>query len=251
MTMEPSLYTFDENIPSFTYRGENSFKNHSCFIDAELGEVQAVKEVESIKLAGRSGRLHRTFGDYDSFEYPIEIQLTDFDHLEEVKRWLTGSGKLILSIDQDKYRYATVLDKGQPRPYFNEMNSFWKFTVTFECEPFKRTLRNEIRTINEGSYSIYDPGMVPSFPYFELQSKGGDIRIEVNGRSFVLNGTQKGMVILDCQKKIAIQNNQFVRTEGIFPYSENVDTYVNQTGVNLWKFSGIESSLMEARCLWL
>lgn len=248
---ERPLFDFNQEIPSFYFKGENSFSDHRCFIDNELSEQQATKRIESIKVLGRSGRLHRTFGDYDSFNYPIEMQLVDFKEIDSVKRWLMGTDKIVLSTDPDKYRIATVMSDSKPIPYANEMNTFWKFTVTFELDPFRRTLRNEIVRISEGTFKIHNPGMVPAMPYFELNSKGGDVKITVNGREFVLKDTKKGLVTVDCERQVVKQGTSFIKNIGDIPLAENEDPYTGSSGINIWKFEGIEPSIMDKRSLWL
>lgn len=248
---EPPFLEFDDLVPSFYFKGENSFKDHACFIDEHLAEMQAAKIIDSIKVSGKSGRLHRTLGDYDSFDYSIEIQLVDFERIETVKRWLKGSGKLILSTDRSKYRDAMVVSTGKPVPFINQMNSYWKFTVTFEVEPFKRSLQPEIIQINEGDMNIFNLGIKITRPYFKLQSKNSDIEITVNQRKFILKETQKGLVTLDCEKKVARQGNKFVKNIGEFPYAESFDAYENRSGENIWQFSGIDTSFMDRRSIWL
>lgn len=249
--LEPPVLNFDEIVPSFYFKGENSFKDHACYIENDLNEGQATKLVDSIKVAGKSGRLHRTLGDYDSFDYSIELQLVDFEKVERTKRWLTGTGKLILSTDRNKYRIATVKSTGVPVVFTNLMNTYWKFTVTFELEPFKRSLQSEIIEIEEGKKTIINAGMEIAFPYFELNSKGGEVKIVVNGREFRMKDTQAGKIIVDGERKVVTQNNRFVKKLGDFPYCEPLNTYEGHTGANEWVFQGINKSYMDRRTVWL
>lgn len=236
-------YDWETNLPSFFFKELNSFSDMDCFIEEELPQYQATKIIESIKIPGKSGRLHQTYGDYDSFDYPIEMQLTKFDQIEEVKNWLTGEGQLIINSDTGFYRNAIVIDKGTPRPYANQMNAFWKFTVTFECEPFRRQIGDPKNKIKEGNFIFTNSGMEASYPKFYLNSKGGDVTISVNNRLFVLKGTTAGELLVDSERKIAVQNSRFIQNVGEWPYAE--------VGENSWQFKSINESMYEARSVWL
>lgn len=234
----------DCHIPWVVFNGIHSFNDMSCTLGEELGERQATKIVESIKVVGRNGRLHRTFGDYDSFEFPVEFQLLKFEQLAEVKKWLQGSGKLIMHTDPDKYREVIIIEGSNVRPYSNEMNTYWKFTVTFECGPFKRTLRDQRMTLLKGSHVYIDAGDERSAPFFVVHSLGGDIQIVMNGQNFIMKNTEKGLVNVDCEKRIVIQNNKFIKNEGTFP--------VVLPGENSIRLSGnLEKSVFDPRSIWL
>lgn len=234
----------DCHIPWIAFNGLHSFSDMSCTLSEEVGERQATKIVESIKVIGRNGRLHRTFGDYDSFQFPIEFQLLKFEQLAEIKKWLQGSGKLVVHTDPDKYREATIIEGSNVRPYVNEMNTYWRFSVTFECEPFKRTLRDQRVTLKKGIHTYINSGEEQSAPFFGIHSLGGDIQLIVNDQSFILKNTEKGLVNVDCDKKIVVQNNKFIRNEGFFP--------VVLPGENLIRLSGnVEQSVFDPRSVWL
>lgn len=234
----------DCHIPWLVFNGNHSFDDMSCTLEGELEERQATKIVESIKVPGRSGRLHRTFGDYDAFDFPVELQLLKFEQLSETKRWLSGSGKLVVHTDPDKYREAVIIEGNNVRPYANEMNTYWKFTVTFECHPFKRTLRDQRMTLSKGNHVYVDPGDEKSSPFFTINSLGGDIQLTVNDQLFLLKNTTKGSVEVDCEKKIVVQNNSFVTNEGAFP--------IVLPGENSIQLSGnLDKSVFDPRSVWL
>ncbi|MBP1045266.1 phage tail family protein [Enterococcus sp. BWM-S5] len=234
----------DCHIPWIVFNGIHSFNDMSCSLEEELSERQAMKIVESLKVPGRNGRLHRTFGDYDAFEFPVELQLLKFEQLAEVKKWLRGAGQLVVHTDPDKYREVTIIESSNVRPYVNEMNTYWKFTVTFECAPFKRTLRNQQIILAKDSHTYIDPGDEKAAPFFSINSSGGDIRLVVNNQTFTLKNTKKGMVEVDCEKKLVTQDHSFVKNEGDFP--------IIQPGENKIQVSGnLEQSIFDPRSVWL
>ncbi|MFG5562645.1 phage tail protein [Enterococcus sp. DIV1444a] len=232
------------SCPWFVFRNIHSYKDMDCFINEELSEITAPKVIDSIKVLGKSGKLHRSFGDYDSFDYPIEMQLVEFDRLEDVKRWLSGSGKLILHTDPDKYREAIVTFNGQPRPYTNEMGAFWRFTVNFECQPFKRTLREYFVSLQNGVNIIEDPGTEIARPLFEVESNGNELKIETNGALFTVKNPKKdGVITIDSEKRLAIQNRSFLKTYGELP--------TLNPGKNILKIQGVKTIRMMNRSVWI
>lgn len=224
----------------FSFKNIKSTTDMNCFIDQELKEVAPLPIIESKKVRGRNKRLHKSLGDYDAFNYPIEVQIADFKQLEEVKRWLTGTGQLILSSSSDKYREATVVDSGTPIQFTNEMGAFWTFTIVFECEPLKHKVRQPPIELAIGNNLIIDHGTELSEPRFTFQSSGGDIRIEWEGGGFLLKDTRVGEVVVDCEKGLAYHNGEtLVKTQGewpkILPGENNIE--VNMVGEVLLRSS--------------
>ena len=82
------------------------------------------KRYEEITVLGRSGSLHETFDDYESYDLPVENITIPYDRLREVKQWLRGRGQLITHNDYNTYRDVICM-MDSPTEFENE----WGFSI--------------------------------------------------------------------------------------------------------------------------
>ena len=88
--------------PNFIFNGINALTDMGCIIEKELPDITAQPNIEEISVLGRSGSLLEWYGDYKSYDLPAGTVTIPYENLEEVKRWLSGGGKLITHNDIDK-----------------------------------------------------------------------------------------------------------------------------------------------------
>lgn len=230
--------------PFFIFKKLHSIEDMECYT-GYLPEIAPVKIYESKKVRGRSGRLNMTYGDYDAYEYPIEIQLANFERLQEVKRWLTGSGKLVLSTDMSKYRDVIVTNSSKPIEFENEDGFFWKFQVTFQSEPFRRYVsENKIALEPNKEKIIHNSGDEIARPLIRVVSRGGNITIDCNDETFTLLNTPTGLIEIDSENGLVIAEGVRIKNKGNRP--------LLATGHNRIKVSGnISEADIVRRCVFL
>ncbi|MGL9969361.1 phage tail protein [Enterococcus sp. DIV1420a] len=206
-----------EGQPWFVFKNLHSINDMDCYTDY-LPEIAPVKIYASKKVRGRSGRLNITYEDYDSYEYTIDIQLAEYDRLEAVKKWLTGSGKLIISTDPNKYRNVIVTNASKPIEFENEAGFFWKFKITFLSEPFKKNLNERFIPLNiSGSTKIHNNGDETAKPIIKLVSEGGDVAIKWEAGLFKLLDTPEGIIEVNSETGLVISDGKRIKNKGDRP----------------------------------
>lgn len=210
------------SCPYFIFKNLHSRMDMNCAINEELPDISPVERIDTITVKGRNGTLHRKYGTYDAFDYPITMQILDFKDLEEVKRWLRGSGQLILGHDPDKYFDATVVNSGNPIKFENQMDTFWQFTVTFECQPLRHRLSEFPLPLKTGKNIYENSGTEISLPLFKFQILSRqDLKIKWNGGTFTLVNPLLGPATIDCELGIAYyedgREKRYLKSKGAYP----------------------------------
>lgn len=206
----------DKNTPNFVWKNQNAITDYDCIIESELPEYAPKPRIETTSIVARHGELHEWYGDYEAFDYPVKGITIPYERLEEVKRWLTGSGKLITHNDLDKYREAWC-NMSSPLSFENEWGEFWNFDVTFRCQPLKRKINERPVLLKSGSNIHYDHGNVNACPFFTIDSLGGDITIKIADKTLTLLDTFEGLLTVDCELGKYIQSNSQQRSKGQWP----------------------------------
>ncbi|MCV2499593.1 phage tail protein [Melissococcus plutonius] len=200
------------NTPDFIWKGKDALIDMGCIIENELPEILPNQHYETKKILGRHGEIHETHGDYQSYDYPIKGITIPYDRLREVKVWLRGHDKLITHNDIDKYRDAIcAIDK--ETSFESEWGVFYKFDVTFRCQPFMRKIR-EVPINFDGPIEFFDFGDEVASPYLEIASDGGDIILQIQNRKIILLNTSNGLIKINTEYGIAIQNDVPLFTKG-------------------------------------
>ena len=126
-----SLYEFmDPHEPNFVWNNINAARDMGCIIESEIPEISPNMRYETSELVGRSGELHETFGDYEAYDLQIKNITIPYENLNDVKKWLRGSGKLITHNDYDKYREC-ICTMSKPVDFENEWGVFYTFFIVF------------------------------------------------------------------------------------------------------------------------
>lgn len=193
-----SVDFLEMNEPNFVWKNLNATLDMGCIIETELPEISPNKRYETITVVGRSGELHETFNDYDSYDLSIKDITIPIDRLAAVKKWLRGSSKLITHNDRDKYRDAICM-MGKPIEFENEWGFFYKFDVTFRCQPFRKKVNENPKLFAKGSLFFVDHGDEVAKPYIEVDSVGGDFSLKLGDLQLTVINSQRGLVTIDCE----------------------------------------------------
>ena len=126
------------------FNGVNTLKDLNLHID-ELPIIGSFEESKDlIEVTGRDGFLTHNYNSRKYQTIDIKISARNTDNINQIKKLFSGSGKLILSNNEERYYQATVINKidfERLLMYYNE------FVVTFAIQPFSYELRNEIEDI--------------------------------------------------------------------------------------------------------
>lgn len=132
----------------------------------------------AIKIDGRDGDIIEELG-YESYIKNVGIGLAGNYNLDQVMKFFTGKGTLIISSEPDKVYYATILDKID----YEKLLRFKKATVKFYTQPYKYLKDEEeivLNITNETSIDVSNVGLEKSKPVIKLEGSG-TVFINVNG----------------------------------------------------------------------
>ncbi|MEO1781004.1 hypothetical protein BAU18_000582 [Enterococcus diestrammenae] len=238
-----SVNFMDPDEPNFIWKGRNALLDMDCIIESELPEISANKRYETYTVIGRSGELHETFDDYESYDYGIEDITIPRERLSDIKLWLSGRSRLITHNDADKYRDC-ICTMSKPIEFENEWGVFYTFSVTFRSQPFRKKVRDVPKSFAKGSLTFFDPGQEVAKPYFEIQSTGGNITIKIGKRSLTVQNALAAIVTVDCENGKVMQEGLPLFTKGEWPFI--------YPGKNILTVSGaVTSGQMWNRSVWL
>lgn len=238
------MFFMDKDEPNFIWKNLNALRDFGLIIENEIKEVSPNKRYETITVLGMNGEYHETFDDYEAYDLEIPNVSIPYDMLNSVKQWLTGYSDLVTHNDIDKYREC-ICSMNEPIEFQNEIGVFYKFSINFRCQPFRRKVNKESEKENlKSNYLKYfDEGQEKPKPFIELYSNGGEITIQLNKNKLTLANTSKGYLFVDNEKGLAVQNNKLLLTKG--------DFLVGQTGWNDINISNATEIIVHKRSVWL
>lgn len=205
----------ERDEPNFIFKNINALTDMACIIEKELPDIKAQPNIEEITILGRSGSLTEWYGDYKPYDLEVGTITIPYENLESVKRWLSGSGKLISHNDFDKVIDAVPSFTGQTN-FENEWGVFYTFSLSFHCQPLKHKA-NELPVQLNSKNVVFNPGSEKSYPYLKVETSGGEFTITCNDTKITTIALSSGTVSIDCDKGLVIQNDKQLRTIGDWP----------------------------------
>lgn len=185
-----------------------SFKGTNCsgfgIIPERRPSVPAPEiRVTETEIPGRDGVLAETDGCYGTITIPVEFNYLVppekwMDAFRKAKRWLTGSGWLVLEDDQDhmyKVMYVKITDTERTS------RRLGKFTAEFTCDPYAYLTSGQ----QEHSVTdvLYNPYML-SHPVYKITGEGM-CTLTVNGNTMSANVGQN--ITIDTELMIAYRED--------------------------------------------
>lgn len=229
--------------PNFIWNNINAVADMDCIIEKEIVEASPMQRYEASEITGRSGELHETFGDYEAYDLEIKDITIPFDRLQEVKKWLRGSGKLITHNDEDKYRDC-ICSMKKGIEFENEWGWFYTFSIVFRCQPFRKKVRETPIPLKSGNNIFIDHGEETSQPYLEIICDGGNIDLQIGERGLTVVNPLKGLITIDNEKGKAMQSGVPLFTKG--------DWLQNEPGQSTIRLSGkFSDAKLWTRSVWL
>ena len=148
-------------------------------IISELPPISKPKMKTTItKIDGRDGDIIEELG-YESYTKGIKVGLSKNYDIDEVIKYFTGSGDLIMSNEPDKVYKCQILEKID----YNKLLRFKTATVKFYTQPFKYKKDEQKVVLNidtETSISVDNIGLEKSKPIIKLTGSG-TVAIQLNG----------------------------------------------------------------------
>ncbi len=197
------------------------------------------------KIDGRDGDIIEELG-YESYTKSISIGLTRNYDIDEVMKYFTGEGDLIISDEPDKVYKSQIIEKID----YERLIRFKTAVVKFYTQPYKylkdeKSISLEIN--DETSLEVNNVGLEKSKPIITLEGTG-TIEIALNGSNlfkytFPENETK---VVVDSLEEEAYLDNVLKNRNmlGTFPILE--------VGENTISWSGSLSKItIEPKSRWL
>jgi len=130
------------------------------------------------KIDGRDGDIIEELG-YESYTKSIGIGLARNYDVDQVIKYFTGEGELVISNEPDKIYNCKILDKID----YEKLIRFKKATIKFYTQPYKYA-KDENKTIlnvnTETSVKVVNQGLEISKPIIELEGTG-TVTLAING----------------------------------------------------------------------
>ena len=215
-------------------------------IICELPPVSKPKMKTTItKIDGRDGDIIEELG-YESYTKNIKIGLSKNYDIDQVIKYFTGAGDLIMSNEPDKVYKCRIIDKID----YNKLLRFKTATIKFYTQPFKYKKdepKVELDIDEETSITVNNIGLEKSKPIIKLTGSG-TVAISLNGAT-VFNYTfpdNETDVIIDSIEEEAYFNGFYKNRNmaGEFPILE--------LGENIMSWSGTLTRIeIDPKSRWL
>lgn len=186
---------------------------------------------ENRQVAGRSGRLWLGDGSYDNGAAEVVCVVPDGD-MDAVLAWLTGSGWLRFSDEPDRAYQARAVKgivRTQPMPRLAAQ----RFTVQFDCQPFRYLYPEAADIVLTATGTVNNPGTAPAQPKLRIEGDG-DISVSIGGQWMAFEGVSGGVVV-DCRLMEVFDLTETRLLNGIAQMDEFPTL---QPGANLISWSG-------------
>jgi phage-related protein len=210
--------------PYFVWKGISSLDKNIMVTklpDFERPEAN----IDKITIPGRDGFLTQDDGTYQGTIKTCECSL-DNGNIDDINSWLTGSGEVIFSNEQDKKYKAVIINK---IPFSKIIPIFHNFVIQFDCQPKKYSIDNTIITLNAPE-TIFNPGSANSKPILKLYGTG-TIDLTINDTAINLTNIDGYVTIdselIDCYKDTILMNNNM---NGDFPLLSPGNNTINWNG---------------------
>ncbi len=201
-------------------------------IISELPPISKPKMKTTItKIDGRDGDIIEELG-YESYTKGIKVGLSKNYDIDEVIKYFTGTGELIMSNEPDKVYKCQIIEKVD----YNKLLRFKTATVKFYTQPFKYKKdepRVELDIDEETSVTVNNIGLEKAKPIIKLTGSG-TVAISLNGAtvfnySFPENETE---VIINSIEEEAYLNGFYKNRNmtGEFPILELGENIISWSG---------------------
>lgn len=153
---------------------------------------------KSYQISTVGGRLGELVG-VDDYKSNLVIQCTFgiispqfMSHVTVLKRWLKGTGTLVISDHQNVFYKVWKVDYGDIE---RELRKFGQFTVSFTCTPYQFE-KDGLIPVSDIDYNPYDLCR----PIYTITGTGA-FTLTVNGNE--MTGTVNGSITIDTERMVS------------------------------------------------
>lgn len=153
---------------------------------------------KSYQISAVGGRLGELVG-VDDYKSNLVIQCTFgiispqfMSHVTVLKRWLKGTGTLVISDHQNVFYKVWKVDYGDIE---RELRKFGQFTVSFTCTPYQFE-KDGLIPVSDIDYNPYDLCR----PIYKITGTGA-FTLTVNGNE--MTGTVNGSITIDTERMVS------------------------------------------------
>lgn len=153
---------------------------------------------KSYQISAVGGRLGELVG-VDDYKSNLVIQCTFgiispqfMSHVTVLKRWLKGTGTLVISDHQNVFYKVWKVDYGDIE---RELRKFGQFTVSFTCTPYQFE-KDGLIPVSDIDYNPYDLCR----PIYTITGTGA-FTLNVNGNE--MTGTVNGSITIDTERMVS------------------------------------------------
>lgn len=202
-------------------------------------------KVNKIEIDGRDGDIIEKLG-YESYTKNIGIGLTKNFDIDEVIKYFTGDGELIISDEPNKVYIASIYDDVD----YEKLLTMRKATIKFYVQPFKYLKSESIveQTITtQTSINVENVGLEISKPIITLEGTG-TIEISIN------NKTIFKYIFPDNETKVVIDSiEEEAYLEGVYKNRNMLGEFPKlQVGENIITWTGTITKIkIEPKSRWL
>ena len=200
-------------------------------------------KVNITEIDGKDGDIIEELG-YTSYDKTISIGLTRNYDVNDIIKYFSGSGDLILSNEPDKIYKASVYS----RIDFEKLLRFKTAEVEFHVQPYKYLLDEvpySLDVTTETSLEVNNVGLEKSKPIIILYGSG-EVQISINDRDAFFINIDDEYVIVDSLQEEAYKDGVLKNSNmtGEFP--------VLDVGSNIISWTGnVTKIIVEPKSRWL
>ncbi len=189
-------------IPYFIWNNISSIDRN--IIVNELPPITIPKKrIEEKQIPGRNGKLYIDEGVYDTFVYQIKCTLGPNANVREISRWLSGTGRLVISLEEDKY-YEGIIKNNID--FSKVLHVFYEFPIEIELQPFAYSLREYEHNFSKASVIYITQSTAEICPYIKIEGSGA-VTLTIGNKSQRIKKVE-GYIELDSKIEEAYKGNK-------------------------------------------
>lgn len=173
-------------------------------------------EYETIQIPGRPEALYSAKATRRNFIMTFQGNVLEQGRLREIYAAYQGHGKLISSVEPDKYYKATARIITPERIILD----YHKIDLEFDCQPYAYAVNNEPETITHSNAAVEVGGTEYCQPIYKVYG-AGDIILKVNNVSVTEALTLYNVdeyATVDCEALMCHKDGELVRNRGKLPF---------------------------------
>lgn len=196
-----------------------------------------------IEIDGKDGDIIEELG-YASYQKTLQIGLTRNFDINQIIKYFSGSGDLVLSNEPDKVYKATIYSKVD----YEKLLRFKTAEVEFHVQPYKYLLNEapfELNITNETELKVSNVGLEKSKPIITLYGEG-EVQLSINGSDIFSINIDDEYVVVNSIEEEAYKENVLKNRNmlGEFPILE--------IGINTIKWTGnLNKIIIEPKSRWI